>query len=124
MPSGAENPTYHRSTLIKSFTTPDAPETLFNDFFGSSYSILFKNSVRNFSPYIIRQRDRLDQLSYVNYGTTSLWWAIALYNPNIYHPLILNAGDTINIPSKADIDAFLLAFKNGEVNAGNNTVQV
>ena len=93
MKSSAENPSYHRSTLIKSFTVPESPTVIRNDYFGSSYITLFKNKVNRSNPYIIRQNDRLDLLSQRNYGTTSLWWAIAIFNPNIYHPLILPATD-------------------------------
>lgn len=124
MSSGAENPNYHRSTLIKTFSITGDALSPFNDYFGSSYALLFKSNVKNFSPYIIRQRDRLDQISYKYYGTTSLWWAIAIFNESIYHPMLLNVGDTINIPSKIDIDAFLLAFKSGEINSANANVQV
>ena len=124
MPSGAENPNYHRSSLIKSFSVPGDSFSPYNDFFGSSYSLLFTNTVRRSTPYVVKQKDRLDLISYNYYGNTSLWWAIALYNPSIYHPLILNVGDTINIPSKEDIDAFFLNFKSGEINSTNVTVQV
>lgn len=124
MPTSAENPNYHRSTLIRSFSIPDDDFSPYNDFFGSSYQALLMNTVKNFTPYVLKQKDRLDLLSFSNYGTTSLWWAIALYNPTIYHPLILNVGDTINIPSKADLDTFFLNFKAGEVNTTNVTVQV
>lgn len=122
--TSAENPNYHRSNLIKSFTVANDSFSPYNDFFGSSYQILFANTVKSSTPYVIKQNDRLDLLSYRNYGTTSLWWAIALYNPSIYHPLILAVGSTINIPAKADLDRFFLQFKAGELNSSNATVEV
>lgn len=125
MRSGSENPSYHRSTLIKSFTVPEDPTVFKNDYFGSSYITLFRNKVTRSSPYTIRQRDRLDNLSYQYYGTTSLWWAIAIFNPNIYHPLLLVAGTRINIPTKEAIDSFFAAYKSGLLNAATNaTVEV
>ena len=124
MPSGAENPNYHRSKLIKSYDIQGDIFGPYNDYFGSSYGVLFTNTIKNSTPYVIRQRDRLDVISFNNYGNTSLWWAIALFNPNIYHPLVLNVGETINIPSKKDIDSFFLSFKSGTVNAAGTTVQV
>lgn len=125
MRSTAENPTYHRSSLIKTFSLPEKPTELRNDYFGSSYITLFKNKVNRSNPYTIRQNDRLDLLSQQNYGTTSLWWAIAIFNPNIYHPLILPVGLKINIPTKASIDNFFASFKSGKLNASNNaTVNV
>lgn len=124
MPSSAENPNYHRSTLIKSFSIPEDNFSPYNDYFGSSYGTLFNNTIKRSTPYVIKQKDRLDLLSYRYYGTTSLWWAIAMYNSNVYHPMVLTTGDTINIPSKEDIDIFFLNFKSGEINSGNNAVQV
>lgn len=122
--SSAENPNYHRSTLVKSFAVANDDFSPYNDFFGSSYQNLFTNTIKSSTPYVIKQKDRLDLISYRNYGTTSLWWAVAFFNPTIYHPLILTVGSTINIPSKADIDTFFLTFKAGEVNSTNATVEV
>jgi hypothetical protein len=124
MSSSAENPNYHRSALINTFTLPEDPTTPLNDFFGSSYVTLFNHKVKRSTPYIIRQRDRLDLISYRYYGNTSLWWVIAIFNTNIYHPLILNVGDTINIPLKVDVDAFFLANKAGQLNSPNTNIQV
>lgn len=121
MRSSAENPNYHRSNLIKTFTVAEDSYTLRNDYFGSSYVTLFKNKVNRSNPYTIRQNDRLDLLSQRNYGTTSLWWAIAIFNPNIYHPLLLSPGLVINIPTKAAIDEFFSAYRAGQLNSTSNT---
>lgn len=124
MSSSAENASYHRSNLIKSYEIVNDEYGPYLDYFGSSYSLLFNNSVKRSTPYTLKQKDRLDLLSYTNYGTTSLWWAIAMYNPSIFHPLILTVGQIINIPSKIDIDSFLLSYKSGQVNSSNVTVQI
>lgn len=124
MTSGAENPIYHRSKLIKSYDIIGDEYGPYNDYFGSNYANLFRASIKNSTSYTVKQRDRLDQISFIYYGTTSLWWAISLYNDAIIHPLLITPGQSISIPSKTEIDAFLVSYKSSRVNNLNTTVQV
>jgi hypothetical protein len=122
--SSAENPSYHRSKLIKSFTVENSKLPTRLDYFGSSYLTLLKSKVTRFNTYILKQGDRLDLLSYKAYQNTSLWWLLFAYNTNLHHPLNLPPGEAIKIPLKEDVDSFLLAYKSGEVNAAAGAVEV
>ena len=114
--STLQNPLYHRSQFNTTFVYNN--EELL-DFFGSNYLYLYKNTVKNYSEHTAKQRENLDRLSWLYYDTTSLWWAIALSN-DIIHPMQIKTGATLRIPSKADIDAFVLAYRNSnkESNSG------
>lgn len=110
--SSEESAVYHRTNFISTYNIADDPYGPYVDYFGSSYVQLFQSIVKNFRSYTIKQRDTLDMISFRFYGTTSLWWAIALASTNIIHPLVLTAGQTLKIPNKADIDSFVLRYKN------------
>jgi nucleoid-associated protein YgaU len=110
--SSEENTAYHRSNFIKSFTVAGDAYSPYIDHFGSSYIQLFQTTVKNSKPYVVKQKDSLDMISYRFYGTTSLWWAIALASTDLVHPMLLTPGQQLRIPNKTDIDAFVLQYKN------------
>lgn len=119
--SSEESVAYHRSNFIKSFTVANDPYSPYIDHFGSSYIQLYQSIVKNFRTYVVKQKDTLDLLSYRFYGTTSLWWAIALSSTDVIHPMLISPGQTLNIPNKADIDAFVLQYKSTSSQTESNT---
>lgn len=70
-------------------------------------------SLRTGQTVMIAQGTNLTTLAYKHYGTTTLWWVILLYN-GLFHPMQLQAGMSINIPLKVDIDRYIssLVFEN------------
>ena len=58
--------------------------------------------------YLVREgvQARLDLLAYDIYGDSGLWWVIANYN-NVINPFLLEAGETLRIPSRARVTAAL-----------------
>ena len=119
MPSSLQNPLYHRSQFTSVFT--DSSGTVSMDFFGSSYYQLFKNTIQNYSLYTVKQKENLDRLSWIYYDTTSLWWAIAMYN-DVIHPMQIRTGMSLKIPARADLDSFVLAFRSATANSNKSTV--
>ena len=117
------NSTYLRSNFIATFQ--DSTGTQYIDYFGSNAYNLFKLYVNAYSIHTVIQKENLDYISYVNYNTTSLWWAIALFN-NIVHPMQVGVGQQLKIPIKSNIDTFVLEFKNSNVSVqgSSSTIQV
>lgn len=54
--------------------------------------------VSDWIPYTCLDRDPLPNISRRMYGTTTLYWVIAMYN-GIIHPLEIQAGQLLKIPS-------------------------
>jgi hypothetical protein len=52
----------------------------------------------NSRTYLWKSTDRIDILSYNEYGDSSLWWAIMDANPRYMSPLEIQVGDIISIP--------------------------
>jgi hypothetical protein len=72
---------------------------------------------KNSTPYAYTGKDKITTISYMFYGTTSMW-AILLYVNGYMHPDEIPSGAVLNIPAKTDIQAILLTSTKTESSYG------
>jgi hypothetical protein len=81
-----------------------------NDFQNNFYDRFFEIK-RPLSYYTIQQQDiqRPDMISYKVYGDLNYWWILMKYNNifDVWNDLVV--GEVLNVPSKLDIDDFIIA---------------
>lgn len=58
--------------------------------------------------YIVKDNDRLDNVSYQFYGIPDLWWLIADANPEILDPMSLTTGAVLRIPNYRQVQEIKL----------------
>ena len=73
-------------------------------------------SVKKAQPYTINQSEKLVNISYQAYNTTSLWWVLVLYN-GLIHAYDIYPGMVLRIPDLFEITIALNQFPSrvGEV---------
>jgi nucleoid-associated protein YgaU len=64
------------------------------------------NFISQTQQYMVVGDEQITTIAYRFYGTTSLWWVILLYN-GINHPLDIEGGTLLLIPSKQEVLGFL-----------------
>lgn len=110
-----ERTEYHLTNILKYFNY-DLGETVRNDalnlygpyvnFFQSNWAVLMKKFINHGTTIISTFGDRLENISYAYYGTTSLWPVLHLFNPQIDNPFIIPLGTEIFVPDITEIDKF------------------
>jgi hypothetical protein len=58
----------------------------------------FPEDIKNFVTYTWKERDRLDILAYTVFGSSSLWWRIMDFNPELGNGFNIPVGTVIRIP--------------------------
>ena len=83
---------YADGTLIKTFDARKA-----------SYEVSvmreFPEDESDFYYYVWRAKDRVDQLAYERLGSSSMWWRIMDYNPEIINAADIAPGTVVRIPN-------------------------
>ena len=74
----------------------------------------YKTDVKYYQELIVAEGDRWDLLSYRNYGTTELWWLIAIFN-NVVDPFeTMQVGQILTIIQPEYLQEVLLALRRAQ----------
>lgn len=92
------NSQFSRGNLI-SFTTVEGEVVinLFDPLLNKAMS-----QIKNYQVYSYSEIDKIVNISYQAYGTTSLWWAILLFS-GLIHPYEIPSGYVLKIPDLSDL---------------------
>ena len=96
------NAKYARSSFVKPIIINGNQEINYLD--PSVYKAL--QNVTNYQLYTFSDKDKLVNISYQAYNTTSAWWLILMYNGYL-HPYEIPNGTTLKIPSLFDLTSNL-----------------
>ena len=99
--STASNPKYWQSNLLSIRSTSVGN---FPDFLSDRLNDLIE-SITSYEPYTVRGGDRLTNISFQFYNTTSLYYIILHFNGLLFWSDV-QAGDIIQIPDRSQIDRF------------------
>lgn len=87
--------------------TDDKYETIYDVF---SIDFLSKFSTGTYHVVTNEEQNRIDKISFAEYGRSSFWWLIAWAN-KIIDPFIIKAGTTLYIPTSNEYRKFVLENK-------------
>lgn len=92
----------------------DPNTTNYLDIFNPSYAINICKAIKSYVPYPFDGTLTIENISYRMYGTTSLWWIIIMYN-GLTHPLEIQPGTVLFIPSISDINQILTILPKNQI---------
>lgn len=67
--------------------------------------------------YTVSEGETFESIAHREYGSlggSDLWWVLAMYNPHIFYPLDMSAGDVIEIPPARWVESFMRSADNWE----------